>query len=173
MQDPDRPVHPPKQRLVHSGCSERTCWMKGTWLLLLTSHWSSASTNPVAVSRKVPFASHLPPASDGRALYVFKLLLLWQIHLASQQKGRLLASFKMLAIPLNLWNHEPIISSSHKGQSLVCRKEVPLACVREAFPFCLFYPEASVSEVRIWYLLEKLLSMFSKMSSCFGFSFHP
>lgn len=55
-----------------------------------------------------------------------------------------LASFKMLAILLDLRNHEPVILSSHRGQSLICRKEVPLVYVLGTLPLCLFYPEASV-----------------------------
>lgn len=51
-----------------------------------------------------------------------------------------LAPFKMLAIPLNLRNHEPGILSSHKGQSLVCRKEAPLVYVMGTFPLLFILP---------------------------------
>lgn len=51
-----------------------------------------------------------------------------------------LASFKMLAIPLDLRNHQPVILSSRKGQSLIRRKEVPLVYVMGTFPLLFILP---------------------------------
>lgn len=50
----------------------------------------------------------------------------WLPNKKPEEKFRLLTSFRMLAIPLALRNYELVISSSHKGQNLICRKEVPL-----------------------------------------------